>query len=401
VVGNQFYQFDYIRLWWPNQDYFGLTWERVSNALTDPQMRAALFKIWLSRDYTYYGEVTGKDMSLTQWSPSARMRLYIRKDIVNQMWNYGAPPVPEIVEPDPFEGKHLDLTADKVIGGMGNEAGRFNRPRDLGVAADGSLYVVDTDNNRIQHLSADGDVLQVWGSFGDATTGPAAGGTFNQPWGIGLGSDGSVYVADTWNHRIQKFTSDGEFLTMWGYFGQAESPLALWGPRDVAVDSQGRVYVTDTGNKRVVVFDGNGTFITQFGSAGMGSGEFDEPVGISIDENGLIYVADTWNQRIQVFVEGEDGGFLPLRNWNLMAWYGQSLDNKPYLAAGGGYVFAADPEGYRILQFSDTGEAIRSWGDYGTEANTFGMPASVAIDLQGNVWVTDAGNSRLMHFRLP
>jgi predicted membrane-bound mannosyltransferase/DNA-binding beta-propeller fold protein YncE len=401
VVGNQFYRFDYIRLWWPNQDYFGLTWERVWNALSSPQMRAALFNIWLSRDYTYYGEVTGKDMSLTQWSPSARMRLYIRKDIVNQMWNYGAPPVPEIVEPDPFEGKHIELSADTVIGVPGTEPGQFNRPRDLAVASDGSLYVVDTDNSRIQHLAADGSVMQVWGSFGDATTGPAAGGTFNQPWGIGLGPDGSVYIADTWNHRIQKFSPEGEFLTMWGYFGQAESPLAFWGPRDVAVDAEGRVYVTDTGNKRVVVFDGRGTFITQFGSAGMGPGEFDEPVGISIDQNGLIYVADTWNQRIQVFTEGEDGSYLPLRNWDLLAWYGQSLDNKPYLAAGGGYVFAADPEGYRILQFTDTGEAVRSWGDYGTALNAFGMPASVAIDLQGNVWVTDAGNSRVMHFSLP
>ena len=81
------------------------------------------------------------------------------------------------------------------------------------------------------------------------------GGTFNQPWGIGLGPDGSVYVADTWNHRVQKFNAQGEFLSMWGYFGQGEQPEAFWGPRDVAVDSKGRVFITDTGNKRVVVFD--------------------------------------------------------------------------------------------------------------------------------------------------
>ena len=57
-----------------------------------------------------------------------------------------------------------------------------------------------------QHLAADGTVLQVWGSFADISKGEAPGGTFFQPWGIAVGADGSVFVADTWNHRIQKFT---------------------------------------------------------------------------------------------------------------------------------------------------------------------------------------------------
>ena len=82
-----------------------------------------------------------------------------------------------------------------------------------------------------------------------------------------------MYVADTWNHRVQKFTADGEFITAWGNFGQAENEYAFWGPRDVAVDSEGHVYVTDTGNKRIVVFDQNGKFLSSFGSAGMESGE--------------------------------------------------------------------------------------------------------------------------------
>lgn len=403
VVGNQFHRFDYIRLWWPNQDYFGLTWERVKNALIDPQIRSALFQIWLNRDYTLYGQATGREIDLTTWTPSARMRLYIRKDVVNQMWNFGAPPVAEVVEPDPFDGKHISLMADSVLGGPGVEPGQFNHPRDLAVAPDGSLYIVDADNHRIQHLAPDGSVLEVWGSFGDvASGGQALGGTFNQPWGIGIGPDGSVYVADTWNHRVQKFTAQGEFLAMWGYFGQAESPLAFWGPRDVAIDAAGRVFITDTGNKRVVVFDDQGLFVTQFGGAGMAPGQFDEPVGIAIDDSGLVYVADTWNQRIQVFTEGEAGEFSQLRSWELLAWYGQSLDNKPYMALGAlGSVFAVDPEGYRILQFTITGEAVRSWGDFGVGSSAFGLPASIAVDADGNVWVTDAGNHQLMHFIAP
>ncbi len=282
VVGQAYYQFDYVRLWWPNQDYFGLTWQRVLDTLLDPQMRTAVFDIWLNRDYKAYGEATGKDMSLPNWYPSARMRLYLRKDLVNQLWNYGTVPTAAEVVADPYEGKGIQLNADQIFGTAGAAEGQFNRPRGIAVAPDGSLYVADTENNRIQHLDRDGAVLQSWGGFGDVSVAQVPGGLFNQPWGIGVGPDGSVYVADTWNHRVQKFSPTGEFIKMWGFFGQAEAPEAFWGPRAIAVDQDGRVFVTDTGNKRIVVFDQDGNFITQFGSVGLNLGEFDEPVGIAV-----------------------------------------------------------------------------------------------------------------------
>jgi predicted membrane-bound mannosyltransferase/DNA-binding beta-propeller fold protein YncE len=401
VVGQGYNEFDYIRLWWPNQDYYNLTWDRIINAIRDPQMRSALFQIWLNRDYTKYGEVTGKDMSLPNWQPSNKMRLYIRKDIVSDLWNYGVMPSTEEVQIDPYEGKQVVLNADTIIGSPGIDAGQFQRPRGIAVAEDGSIYIADTENSRIQHLSPEGDVLHTWGQFGDVTTGQALGGTFNQPWGIAVGPDGFVFVADTWNHRIEKFTPDGEFVRMWGYFGQAEAPEAFWGPRDVAVDSSGRVYVTDTGNKRIVVFDREGNYITQFGSVGLEPGQFDEPVGIAVDKNGLVYVADTWNQRIQVFEEQEDGSYIPVRSWDIVGWYGQSLDNKPYLSvADDGTVYATDPEGYRVLAFDENGDIAFYWGDFGVGTNQFGLTGAVGVDKEGNVWVTDTGNSRVMLFKI-
>jgi DNA-binding beta-propeller fold protein YncE len=402
VVANMYDQFDYIRLWWPNQDYYDLSWERVKNALLNPAMRKALFKIWLDRDYTEYGKVTNKDMSLPNWSPAARMRLYIRKDITSKLWNYGSAPAPVEQVFDPFEGKHMELAAVQSVGSIGSQPGQLQRPRDVAVAQDGSLYVTDTDNHRIQHLSPQGEVLHIWGSFGDVAQGSAPGGTFNQPWGIALGPDGSVYVADTWNHRVQKFTSQGEFVQMWGYFGQAEQPEGFWGPRDVAVDVAGRVYVTDTGNKRVVVFNEQGEYISQFGGAGMGPGQLDEPVGVAVDLAGLVYVADTWNQRIQVFQSDDQNQYTPLRSWELQAWYGQSLDNKPYLSVdGSGFLFASDPEGYRVMQFSLTGEPIRSWGDFGVDLSKFGLPVGLSVDPEGGVWVVDTANNRLLRFIMP
>jgi DNA-binding beta-propeller fold protein YncE len=355
----------------------------------------------LNRDYSLYGQVTEKDMSLPNWSPSASMRLYVRKDIVNQLWNYGAVPAIEAIQADPYEGKETTRTADKTIGTQGELAGQFNRPRGLAVAGDGSIYVADTDNHRIQHLSPEGEVLHSWGKFGDINTNAAPGGTFNQPWGIAVGPEGSVYVADTWNHRVQKFSPEGDFLAMWGFFGQAESPKAFWGPRDVDVDEDGFVFITDTGNKRIVVFDEDGNFISQFGETGLGPGQFDEPVGISIDEDGNIVVADTWNQRIQVFSRIGDDTFVPEKEWEVVAWFGQSLDNKPFIEVDEfGNIFSSDPEGYRVLMFDKDGEFIQFWGDFGTGLDSFGMPAGIATDPDGGIWVSDTGNHRLMHFSL-
>jgi DNA-binding beta-propeller fold protein YncE len=330
------------------------------------------------------------------------MRMYLRKDITSQIWNFGVGPSTEEIVADPYEGKEVLLEADIVFGTKGTEPGQFQRPRGIAVAPDGSIYVADTENHRIQHLDREGNPLQSWGSFADLAQGEAPGGTFFEPWGLDIGPDGSVYVADTWNHRIQKFSAEGEFLDMWGYFGQAERPDAFWGPRDVLVDQDGRVILSDTGNKRIVIFGPDGEFIDQFGEEGFASGQFYEPVGLALDDEGNLYVADTWNQRIQSFVPDGAGSFSPLNSWDIFGWYGQSLDNKPYLDVNDQLqVFATDPEGVRVLHFTNAGEIISYWGDYSQGNDGFSLAGAVTVDPLGGVWVSDPGNDRIMHFNLP
>lgn len=405
VVGNDYLRFDHTRIWWPSQAYYNLTLERTWNALTDREIRSALWQIWFNRNYEPYASLANiNTLTLGNWQPSDSFRMYLRKDIAAQIWEYGAAPV--VLEPviDLYEERTFQIAADQIL--LGNEQYQFNAPRDIAVAQDGTLYTADSRNHRILHLDQDGNLLNSWGDY-DASDFQAnvmaAEGSFNEPWGLAIGPDGSVYVTDTWNHRIQKFTPDGQFVTMWGQFGTAETNYHFWGPRGIAVDGQGRVFVTDTGNKRVVIFDSDGQDLDSFGGGGLGVGQFDEPVGIDVDDLGRLYIADTWNKRIQVMIpEGDTLNYPSHITWDVDAWYGESLDNKPYLAVDEQYrVYVADPMMGRVLVFDQDGTFLFTFGSFGVGPAEIGIVGGIAVDAEGRVWVSDAGNDRLMRFTFP
>jgi uncharacterized protein (TIGR03663 family) len=408
ALGNEFYEFDYIRMWWPNQDYFNLDRSRVLNALTNPDIREGIYDIWFNRDYTKYAQAVGSaSMTLTSWQPSDQMKLFVRKDIASQIWNYGVGPSEAPAVSDPYKTGTILLAADQIFGPDRYPSG-LNAPRSIAAGLNADFYIADSRNHRILHIASDGSLLHQWGSFADAFAGQAPIGTFNEPWGVAVGPDGSVYISDTWNHRIQKFTEDGRPLKMWGQYGQPqldipESASLFWGPRGIAIDSFGHVLVADTGNKRIVVFDKDGNYITEFGTAGFDPGQFDEPVGVAVAPSGTVYVTDTWNQRVQAFIPNQDGTFyFPSLQWDVNAWFGQSLDNKPFIAVGANeHVFITDPEGFRVIEFTPNGEFVRTWGDFGSGPEGIGLAAGIAVDQPGFVWVTDAGNNRILRYSLP
>ncbi|HEB63921.1 MAG TPA: 6-bladed beta-propeller, partial [Chloroflexi bacterium] len=77
-------------------------------------------------------------------------------------------------------------------------------------------------------------------------------------------------------------------------------------------------------------------------------------------------------------------------------------DNKPYIAVlANGNVALSDPEGYRVIEFTPAGEAVRVWGDFGSGAGEFGLPIGLAADAEGGLWVADAANGRVMYFEGP
>jgi sugar lactone lactonase YvrE len=264
------------------------------------------------------------------------------------------------------------------------------------IGVDGSVYVADTGNSRIVKYSSTGELMTTWGNRTLDGQIPQAAGTFIEPWGIALDADGNILVADTWNHRIQKFDSEGNFLLQWGVSGLAGDGLdRLWGPRGIAISPDGKVYVTDTGNKRVVVFTSDGKALFEFDSSE--DARLDEPVGIALGPEGKVYVSDTWNMRVAVF--SQDGKYLssfPIQGWN-----SDSMDNKPYLAVDhGGNIYVTDPEGYRVLIFSNDGKPLLVFGQYGIVEGDLGLPNGIALGPDNSLWIADTGNNRLANYRV-
>ncbi|MCE7947347.1 MAG: TIGR03663 family protein [Chloroflexi bacterium CFX4] len=416
-VGDKFYRFDMIRLWWPMQEYFGLTLKRVDDAFADPEMTRALWDIWWNRDYTTYTRAyqrmtgnTGTSFTLDKWPVSDRLAFFVRKDVAAQLWDFGVGTarvsgLPE----DPFAELRCDTCAAEFV--LPAETA-LNAPRGLAIGADGMLYVADTRNGRILIYDADGRFQREFGTPNTSGDPNIVGelGVLREPWGIAVDSDGVIYVADTWHHRVQVFANDGAPLRAWGTFEQAipevmGSAVGFYGPRDIKVDSRRRVYVADTGNKRVRVYDQEGNWLYDIGQRGTELGALFEPVGLAINERtNEIFVASTWNKRVDVFtLEGQY-----VRSWEIMGWYGttpsQDSGNRPYLALdpSGNYLFVTDPDVGRVLVYDTLGNPALAFGRLGAapfvQLNQFGVLGGIAFDGQGRLFLSDAGGGRLLRF---
>lgn len=392
-LGNRYFKREMRLVWWPAEDYKGLTWEKlfggtdedgtgVQGFLQPENLKKIVRDIWFYRKYGY---------SLNSWPYVHRFSLYVRKDIANQLWTYAGVAPPAAPEDDPFTAKTINLQARTAI--VGGEGG-FNAPKNMALAPDGSMYVLDTNNHRVQKFDASHNFVKAWGGQGNAP------GQFNEPWGIAVAPDGMVYVADTWNHRIEKFDKDGNFVSMWGEFGDIgelydSELLKLYGPRAIAIDREGNLWVMDTGNERVVEFDPNGEPLDVYGGGGAEVGQFLEPVGITTDQAGNFYIADTWNRRIQVF----DVDFNPTQQIDVATWDTQSVVNKPYIAVDSeGNLFVTDPEGYRVIKYGKDGKVRAVWGAPGNDLAGMQLPVGIAIDAQDNLYLADSGNNRILMF---
>lgn len=179
------------------------------------------------------------------------------------------------------EGEYLGQ-----FGSKGNGDGEFQQP--LGIAVDSmdNLYVGDLKTHRVQKFDADGNFILGFGSEGSGD------GEFLGPYNIAIDKADNVYIVDRGNNRVQKFAPDGTFLLKWGRNGGDGTPGLRDGdfnwPHELSIDDQDRIYVSDTYNYRIQVFSTDGSHLASFGTVK----EFGVPKTISVDRNYNLYVAD-------------------------------------------------------------------------------------------------------------
>jgi len=171
----------------------------------------------------------------------------------------------------------------QVWGSVGSNPGQFNNPAGIVLDPKGYVFVVDSNNDRIQKFTSNGTFVDEWGTAG---AGP---GQFNNPGRIALDPSGNLFVADFGNNRIQKFDENGNLITMWGTGGAG--PGQFYNPTGMTVQfPQGNVFVADSGNSRIQQFDNSGKFVKEY-SIGENTGDITN-IDLDVDSDGKIYLTD-------------------------------------------------------------------------------------------------------------
>jgi sugar lactone lactonase YvrE len=297
-----------------------------------------------------------------------------------------------------------------VTGVIGIDNAHMSSPSDVSVDSTGNVYVSEYDNGRVQEFTSSGVWVKTFGVTQVPYVPDAS--RYNAPRGISVATDGSIYFTEGWGYRLVKLNAAGDEQWTAGQAGDWGSDNAHFGvvwwdglPGSMAVDKTGRVYVPDTGNDRIQIFNAStGAFITTWGSSGSGHSQFSCPWGVSISPvNGDFYVADRCNNRIQVFNSSRvyktqlGSGNYGSSNTEFASPQGVAVDKH-------GNIYVADMDNNRVQKCTLSGVSYTCsvfagvTGEWGDDFGHLSGPYSVAVDASDRVYVADAWNQRVQVF---
>ena len=297
------------------------------------------------------------------------------------------------------------------IGGYGTEKGKFKNPQSVTVNLAGDIFVIDSENNRIQVFNGEGSLKKVFTNK-----------KLNRPSGIAVDKKGNIFITDCSSDRVYKFSSSYSLIKSWGgrgeiYMDSEEDDIKKLNgkfdcPYGITVDNDGNLFVTDLYNKRIQKFTNNGKFIKAFGketdpqSGGeilegrRGSADkvtFRFPTSIAYG-NEKIFITDTLNNRVQVF--STDGDYIktiggpdtPSVRLDSPSTVATDKDGNIYIGSfKKNNIFVLDKHYVRKTYF----------GNKGIGQMEFQGVSSIDVDDEGSIYVADYLNHRVKKFKSP
>ena len=295
----------------------------------------------------------------------------------------------------------------------------FAVPWGIAVDSNGTVYVADRANQRIRKITASGSVTTLAGfgtiSFSDGF-GTAA--QFNSPYGVGVDINGTVYVVEYDNNRVRKISPSGNVTTLAGSgnaaYADGVGALAFFqNPQGVAVDLNGTVYVADTNNFRIRKVSPLGNVTTYAGKGDIGvtdgngvDASFGCPVAIAVDSDGCLYVVEQSYHKIRKINSSRSVTTIAGSGIGTYAdgvGIAASFRDPTGIAVDSyGWLYIADRDNSRIRTISPLGNVTTlagsgdlSYADGVGTAASFVSPLGVAVDSTGTVYVSDEQNHRI------
>ena len=328
-----------------------------------------------------------------------------------------------------LQGQHIDTLGD----GSGSGPLQLGSARQPTFAPDGTLYVAEYGNARMHRFAPDGTDE---GFFPNPAQ-PAVAGLLGEPRDVDVDDEtGDIWVADSWNQRVQRFASTGEFISTFGT--RSSSPqYGMNYPRGIGIDPVSRrVWVANQRGHHIKRFDYDGAFVDQLGDAEMDSespGYFRWPLDIEF-YGGKAVVSDRNSTKVKILDaatgaetssftrSGNHGMAVDPANGNIYVADGTKIYQynstgtsltRTFGAAGtgdgqfkhiwdmvvsNGVLYVTDDTASRIQAFTTSGTFLGKWGGYGTGAYQFKNPSGIAAGADGLIYVADAGNDRITVF---
>ena len=277
----------------------------------------------------------------------------------------------------PFQFKVLSSS-----GKEGSTVGMFRSSWGVAVNARDEIAVTDSFNHRVQIFNRNGNYLRSFGREGDKA------GEFKYPRGITFHNNGNIFVADSGNHRIQIFSGEGQYVGSFGEKGNLDSRLNYtWG---LSVDSDGNIIVAETGNKMIKIFSSDGTFLRNIG----GQEAFTCPIHC-VQHDTYLIVSDKKEHCIKVYD----------RNGNFQYKFGKEGEGDGELihpaclsVNKSGHLMVCDSDNNRVQIFELNGRFLSKFGTKGGNFGEFNSPRSLADLSTGEIVVADMGNNRIQIF---